>query len=131
MVKVVHEASPVHQRREFREVPADPGVETGQLGGGGVVQARDLPVRKVATKQDVWETLNLHFSREVQVWQKKEMFLKLTGQARLVPLPGLPCCLHGDLDEDDHPHGDVDLDELPLGPTPTYFQLPDFQLSYF
>ena len=99
MVEVVHEAPPVHRVVEGREVLADPGVETGQLGGGGVVQARDLPVRKVATKQDVWETLNLHFSREVQVWQKKEMFLQLTGQARLVPLPGLPCCLHGDLDE--------------------------------
>ena len=104
MVKVVHEAQPVHSVGDQREVLTDPGVQTGERigGGGGVVQARDLPVRKVATKEEFWKTLNLQFSREGQVRQKEEMFLQLTGQAGLVPLPGLPSSLHGGLDEVSH-----------------------------
>ena len=61
VIKVVHEAPPVHLAGELGEVPADPGVEAGQLGGVWVVQARDLPVREVATKQDVGDTLDLQF----------------------------------------------------------------------
>ena len=99
MVKVVHEAPPVHQRREIRKVPADPGVETSQLGDGGVVQARDLPVRKLATKQEVWHTLRLQLRRIVEVAQVEIMLIFLAEQAGLVPLPGLPRSLHGGLDE--------------------------------
>ena len=99
LVKVVHEAPSVHRVGQLWEVPADPGVEAGEVYGGGVVEARDLPIRKVATKQEVWNTRRLELCWVVEVGQIEIMFLLLTGQTRLVPLPGLPPSHHGGRDE--------------------------------
>ena len=99
LIKVVHEAQLVHLVGDLREVPTDLGVETGQLGGGGQLHTRDVPVRKVPTKDEVWDTLSLYLSRVVHLRQKEKVFFLLTDQAGLVSLPVLPFSRHGDLDE--------------------------------
>ena len=104
LVEVVHEAPPVHRAGEVGEVPAGSGIETGEScrGVGGVLQARNVPVRKVATKQDVRDTASLQLCREVEVGQEEEVLVLLTGQTGLVPLPGLSSNHRGGRDEVAH-----------------------------
>ena len=99
MIEVVHEAPPVQGDGEGGEVLTDPSIETGEEGGVRVVQAGDIPVREVATKHNVRNTLSLQLCRVVQVSQVEVMLFLLTDQSGLVPLPGLTAGLYGGVDE--------------------------------
>ena len=99
LIEVVHEAPPVQGDGEGGEVLTDPSIETREQSGVRIVQAGDIPVRKVATKHNVRNTLSLQLCRVVQVSQVEVMLLLLTDQSGLVPLPGLTPGLYGGVDE--------------------------------
>ena len=88
-IKIVHEAECVHLVPQHVEVPANPGVDAVELGGVGIVEARDLPVGEVATKEETWHTVHLQVCGVVEVLLVEIMFLLLTAQPGRDPLPVL------------------------------------------